>query len=351
MDHGLDLLDGLPEENERHPRKKRHTGRNVLLALVAIFVVIAAVAGIFVFNLAHSFDSKSQKIAQAFPSEVLRPAKATTGAAATAQNILLLGSDSRGDSVDMASGGSASNQRSDTMMLVHVPADRKNVYIMSIMRDTWVDIPGHGQAKINAAMAFGGIPLTVQTLEGMFGTRIDHVAVVDFEGFKAITDAVGGVPVNSPQAFTTGKFSYSKGVQTLNGDEALAFVRERHAFADGDYTRVKDQQLFLKSVISKVLTPSVLANPLKISDVVNTVSPFISVDKSLDAAAMGSLALELRNIRPSNVESFTLPTKGTGTSADGQSIVIKDDEAISGISKALKTDQLGSFLQVSNLVK
>ncbi|MEV8182949.1 LCP family protein [Specibacter sp. NPDC078692] len=329
-------------EMDLRPRKAKKTRRNTLLVILGLFVVAAIVSGVFVVNLANSFNSQTQKIAQAFPEESTRPVKATEGPASKAQNILVLGSDSRAASVDMASEGEASDQRSDTMMWVHIPGDGKNIVMMSIMRDTWVDIPGHGQAKINAAMAYGGVPLVVQTLEGLFKSRLDHVAIVDFEGFKAITDSLGGVKVNVPMAFTTGnkQHTFNAGPQVLNGDQALAFVRERYAFSDGDYQRVRNQQLFLKSVMNTALTPATLTNPGKISDLVSQVSPFVSVDEGLDAAAMASMAVSLRDVRGSNVLSFTLPNLGTGTSADGQSIVIKDDAAIAAIADALASDTL-----------
>lgn len=337
---------------EEAPHRRRTT-RNVLLGFLALFVVAAVVAGVFVFNLAHSFDSKSQKIDQAFPAESLRPTKPTTGAGANATNILVLGSDSRGATLNTAEQGGASDQRSDTMMMVHIPADHKNVFAMSIMRDTWVSIPGHGDAKINAAMAFGGVPLVVQTLEGMFDTRIDHVMIVDFEGFKSITDAVGGVQVNNPATFQSSFLkghTFERGLQTLTGDEALAFVRERYAFADGDYQRVKNQQLFLKAVLAKVLTPSTLANPVTVSNLVGKFSPFVSVDKGFNAAAIAGLAVELKDIRPANFKTFTLPNLGTGTSADGQSIVINDAKTVKEIAEAMKDDQLASYLDVHGLV-
>jgi len=251
--------------------------------------------------------------------------------------------------VDDASAGGASDQRSDTMMWVHIPADRKNIYIMSIMRDTWVDIPGHGEAKINAAMALGGIPLTVQTLENLFGTRIDNVATIDFEGFKAMTDALGGVEVNVPVAFNTKQFSFPQGKQQLTGEQALAFVRERHAFGDGDYQRVKDQQVFLKAILSRFLTAETLTNPGTVSKLVDTVSPYVSVDSSLDAGKAAALAVSLRDVRSSDVTSFTLPTRGIGTSTDGQSIVLRDDAAITDIGQALKNDTLGAYLQKSGV--
>ncbi|MFB9165047.1 LCP family protein [Arthrobacter psychrochitiniphilus] len=211
-----------------------------------------------------------------------------------------------------------------------------------------MDISGHGQAKINAAMAFGGVPLVVQTLEGMFKARLDHVAIVDFEGFKAITDTLCGVEVKVPIAFTSSGskgFTFAAGPQHMNGDQALAFVRERYAFTDGDYQRVRSQQLFLKSVVSTALTPATLTNPGKISALMRQISPFVSVDASLNAAAMGSLAVGLRDIGSSNVLFFTLPNLRTGTSPDGQPIVFKDDAAISGIEVAIGLDSLVSYME------
>ncbi len=151
-DDGRADNDGHENRPPGQPRK-RHTTRNVLLGFLSVFLIMAVVAGIFMVNLAHSFDSKTPKIETAFPMESARPAPITEGPAANAMNILLLGSDSRADPLDLAEDGNASNQRSDTIRWVHIPADRKSIYLMSIMRDTWVDIPGHGEAKINAAMA------------------------------------------------------------------------------------------------------------------------------------------------------------------------------------------------------
>ncbi len=341
----------LPEstQDEPTPRKKSHTARNILLGLLAVVLVAGTVSGFYVYNLANSFNTKTQKIEHAFPAESTRPTKPVLPNGGDPMNILVLGSDSRSASVDTAEKGAPSDQRSDSMMLLHVPADRKNIYITSIMRDTWVDIPGHGSAKINAAMAFGGVPLVVQTVEGILGARIDHVAVIDFEGFKSMTDALGGVEVNVPIAFNARNFDFAKGKQVLSGDKALVFVRERYSFADGDYQRVKNQQLFLKALLGKFLTAETLTDPAKISAVVDQVSPYVSVDQSLDAVAVGKLALELRSVRSGDVQSFTLPNSGTGWSADGQSIVVPDQGAIDALKKALKEDKVGEYLKVQGI--
>lgn len=349
----------LPTETEatsaaspsrRHKNGKK-TARNVLLGFAAAVLVVGLVAGAYIFNLAQTFNTGTTKIEAAFPEESTRPQKS-----GTATNILVMGSDTRGSSdVDVETDAST-DQRADTLMLVHIPADRKNVYAVSLMRDLWVDIPGKGESKINAALAYGGVPLMVQTVESLFQQRIDHVAMVDFEGFKGLTDALGGVEVDvkipfSPNSGPMKGHLYEAGKQTFNGDEALAFVRERKSFSDGDYQRVRNQQTYLKSIIGKIIARETLTNPVTISNMVSAVSPFVSVDKSFDAAAIGSLALGLRDLRASDTVMFTLPTLGTGTSTDGQSIVVADNNAISDIASALSKDQLGAYVSAHALEK
>src|SRR4029453_16473372 len=185
------------------------------------------VCGLYGYNLAQTFNSGTTKIEAAFPDETTRPTKNVTGA----MNILVMGKDKNRDRSLETEDPSVTDQRGGTLMLVHIPADRKNVFAISIMRDTWVNIPGHGEAKINAAMSLGGVALTVQTVESLFQQRIDHVAMVDFEGFKGLTDALGGVEVNIKQGFTPstlkGKVTFQAGKNMLDGEKALAFVRER----------------------------------------------------------------------------------------------------------------------------
>jgi LCP family protein required for cell wall assembly len=214
------------------------------------------------------------------------------------------------------------------------------------MRDLWVDIPGRGQAKINAALAYGGVPLMVQTVESLFNQRIDHVAMIDFEGFVGMTDALGGVEVNVTQPFVSPHSSkkYAKGPTVLDGKGALDFVRERYAYADGDYQRVRNQQAFLQALLAKNLSRDTLLNPVKIHNVISSMAPFVSADSGLNAGTLARLGLELRNVRSDDMEMFTLPTLGTGTSADGQSIVIPDRNAIAGLSRALADDSLDKFV-------
>lgn len=344
MTHPFDSPDdvrGADFRERRRPVKKRR-GRKVLIAVGVVLALVAVVAGGYLFNLARTFDSGSSKIEQAFPDESTRPKKTDTS-----MNILVMGSDSRGAAESDNAGATPTDQRADTLMLMHIPADRKNIYTMSIMRDLWVDIPGHGEAKINSALALGGTPLMVQTVESIFQQRVDHVAMIDFEGFKGLTDALGGVSVNLNLPFTSNDLkgqSFAPGQHTFNGTEALAFVRERHAYADGDYQRVRNQQEFLRAIIKKSTAGQTLSNPITINNMVGAVSPFVTVDKSFDSGAVAGLGLELKDIRAQNTVMFTLPTGGVGTSTDGQSIVLADPNAINDISGAMGSGTLGEYV-------
>lgn len=334
------------EESAGPGARRKRPVRLVLLSALALVVVAGLVAGGYLFNLATTYNTQTEFIGEAFPEPTERPSRPL--AAEGAQNVLLLGSDvndRRGETENLA--GVPTAGRTDTIMLMHIPADREGVYIMSIMRDTWTNIPGYGEHKVNAATAFGGVPLLVQTLEGMFNAPIDHVAILDFGGFTGITNVLGGVEVDNEIAFQSrgpaGEF-FDEGAITLQGESALKFVRERYAFVDGDYQRVKNQQLFIEAMITKILARETLSNPIRVNQLVDEVSSYLSVDDALDAAAVGRLAVSLRNIRRDDVYFFTLPNLGVGTSVDGQSIVVKDDDAIARIAEALQNDTLGDFV-------
>lgn len=327
------------EAAPRPARRKRPLLTALLVTsgtLVAAATALAVAAAVFVGGLASSFDQRSDVLADPFPTGS-RPA-----ASGTAENILLVGSDSR--AARDPDGDHAAGGRSDTLMLVHVPADRRHVYLMSILRDSWVDVPGHGRAKINAAFSWGGIPLTVQTVEQLLDVRIDHVAEVDFAGFADVTDALGGVTVQSSEDFTARGHHFTRGTNHLDGEQALAFVRERYAFADADHTRVRNQQAFLRGVFQQALSRGTLTNPGRLQDFVAATSAHVAVDAGLDARAIASLGWSLRSVRAQDLVTFTLPTAGGGTSADGQSYVSLNELDRQDVSRALRSDDLQDWL-------
>ncbi len=265
-----------------------------------------------------------------------------------AQTILLLGSDTRG-TIDADNIDGPQDSRSDTIMVAHIPADRQGVYVVSIMRDSWVEIPGSGEAKINAAMAYGGVPLTVQTVESVIGHPIDRVALIDFTGFRELTDALGGVTVTNSGAFSAYGYDFPEGEIQLTGDQALVYVRIRKEFLEGDYRRVQNQQAYLRGLAAQLMSRDTLKNPAKIYGYVNLISQYLTVDAGLDANYLMGMLPSLRNVRAADLHFFTAPTAGVGTSDDGQSIIILDQQRMGALKEAFATDTLGEYTSTQNL--
>lgn len=253
-------------DRDRRKRRRRRALWIWLTAAVLVVVVVpTALIGGYLLWLGGTFDNGVSRIAEAFPDEGTRP-RAVDGST----NILLIGSDSRTGLSDVRS-GKATGERSDTLMLVNVPKDGAGITVMSLMRDLWVTIPGHGSAKLNAAFSWGGVPLTVQTVEALLAVRIDHVMVVDFGGFGSMATALGGVDVWSDKAFQSRNmpgYKYQKGYNLVEGAKALAFVRERYSFADADYQRVRNQQAFIRALVLGFVKTGTLTDPVKLQSAV-----------------------------------------------------------------------------------
>lgn len=264
-------------------------------------------------------------------------------------NVLVIGSDMRGVAKDAAAHtaatGEAMDHRSDTLMLVHVPADRRTLYIVSINRDTWVDIPGFGGAKINAGLQYGGIDMTTQTVQQLLGITIDHTLMLDFGGLKVLVDGLGGIDVNVPIPFQsthdTGHV-FGPGVNHLDGQAALEFSRERYAFSDGDFQRVRNQQILLKAILSRLTAGGVLNDVNAVRSLVGFASCCLTVDKGFDPVQAAILAYSLRNLDVNAIGTMTLPTAGAGFVA-GQSVLFPDYGAINGVGAALREGRIGEF--------
>ena len=256
------------------------------------------------------------------------------------KNILLLGSDTRSGS----EAAQVSGSRADSIMLAHIPADGKGVYLVSIMRDTWVNIPGYGPAKINAALNYGGISLQVATVENLVGVKIDHVAEIEFEGFKSLVNAVGGVDVQVPFAFTSNVWTFTPGVMHMNGSAALTFVRERYSFADGDYQRVRNQRAFLRGLYSTMKAKGALSNVASFQSAVESLAGYMRVDSGLNAMQIAQLAAPVLTSGDTSMHMTTLPNAGPGWSYDGQSIVLVNQAANAQLANALQHDTMDQFM-------
>lgn len=234
--------------------------------------------------------------------------------------------------------------RSDTMMLVHLEAGRRQAQVVSIPRDSYVDIPDNGRSKINAAFSWGGPNLAVETVEQNFDVFIDHVVVVDFGGFVDVTDTVGGVDIYFPQetkADTRGR-TWSAGSHRLNGVDALFYARQRYDLPRGDFDRIHRQQNFLRALLDRVVARGTVLNPIRITKLAGQLSELVAVDDSMTNAKLRDLALDTRHLRSNAIRFVTIPNAGSAT-IDGASIVkVKLTQAREMID-ALEHDQFESW--------
>lgn len=318
--------------------RRRRIGWIVLASALAIFL-----AGIgFVIWTFASTTSQIESIENAFPDEADRPelpAQSDDGQD-PALNILILGSDSRADASESLLTDLGS--RADTIMVAHIPADRDSVQIMSVMRDSWVEIPGHGEAKANAALAHGGVPLMVQTVEGLLDQRIDHVAMLDFNSFQNVTEALEGVTIDNPNDFTSENIHFAQGEITLEGEDALTYVRERMSFPDGDYTRVENQQRFLHSTMSEIMSGETTRNPAKMLGLLESVTPYLALDSELDFGTMLDLGTSMSSVSGNDITTFTMPTTGTGRIGD-ESVVLVDWDELEEVREHFANSELDGY--------
>ena len=226
--------------------------------------------------------------------------------------FLVIGSDSReemnSEDQNALSVGSTPGQRSDTIMLVRLNHERDHLTVVGIPRDLWVDIPGEGEDKINAAYAFGGPQLAVRTVESTTGVRIDHYVEVDFNGFVDVVDALDGIEVCLPEAIDDpkAKLNMEAGTHRVDGADALAFARTR-ATARGDLDRIDRQQQVLSAMFDKALSSRTLSDPGKLTAFLDSSLSSVTVDEGMDTSAINDLAYQMREMDLSNVTFAQVP--------------------------------------------
>jgi LCP family protein required for cell wall assembly len=320
-------------------RRDRRGVKRALIAMLALFLLLVGGTAGFVGYLSHTVDgnvTQAELLPDARPP-VVAPNGTKVAEKGTGTNFLVIGTDARpGDA-----------GRSDVIVLVHVPADNETVSMIHFPRDLYVDIPGHGKDKINAAYAFGREPLLVQTLENLLKIRIHHVAKTDFAGFKNMTDAVGGVRVYAEEASNGtgngGPVVIKKGWNTLNGEQALAFVRERYELSEGDISRGRRQLAFTKALMLEAKSPATIANPVRAAKVTDAFTKNLVVDQRFSTAELKKYAIALRNVDGRDVHFSTAPFSGFGTSPSGASIDIVDEQGMAALGEALRTDTMDQY--------
>jgi LCP family protein required for cell wall assembly len=265
-----------------------------------------------------------------------------------ALNYLLVGSDTREGLTKeqmkvlrVGSTKTAAGGRSDTMFLIHISKARDKAMIVSLPRDSLVTIPAHrssdgtkdiaaAKSKINAAFAWGGAPLLIETVELATNLRIDHYIEVNFAGFAKIVDALGGIEVCTKKDIDDPKshLVLAAGVHTLNGIESLKYVRTRGIDGLGDIGRMQRQQQFMSSVLKKATSTGVLLNPIKLVNFFNAAISTVKTDSGLNESDLLTLAKQLRNLSASKVRTLTVPIDNPNAYAAGVGSVVTWDSVL-----------------------
>ncbi|WP_370749088.1 LCP family protein [Streptomyces sp. MnatMP-M17] len=337
-----DTDNGVSDDNDAEATASDLNRRRNWLRWTALgtSVVVLAVAGAgwwFYKKLDGNITTDTTAAAELRTYEKERP----TPIVLDAKNILLIGSDSRsGEGNDKYGRDDSGSQRSDTTILLHLAADRQSATAVSIPRDLMVDIPSCRKpdgtrttdqfAQFNWAFQFGGTACTIRTIEKLTGIRVDHHMVVDFSGFKGIVDAVDGVEVclKEPVDDIQAQLKLPAGTQTLDGEQALGFVRARHGIGDGsDTQRMERQQRFLGALFKKVRSNGVLLNPTRLYPVLDAATKSITTDPGLASlTGLYDLARSMQSVPVEKVQFMTVPRQPYSADRNRDELVQPDAE-------------------------
>ncbi|WP_407838915.1 LCP family protein [Streptomyces sp. DSM 116496] len=314
---GTDAAGGA--EKPPNGRRRRRLLRWIGLG-TGLLAVVGAGTGWWIYSkLDGNIDEDTSAAAELRRYDKERPAHLAGGA----QNILLIGSDSRTGAGNAPYGQDEGTQRSDTTILLHLPADRKSATAVSIPRDLMAEIPAclkadgsrtsEQFAQFNWAFEWGGTACTIRTVEAMTGIRVDHHMVLDFSGFKKMVDAIGGVEVclRRPVDDAEAKLKLPAGRQTLQGEQALGFVRARYSLGNGsDTERMERQQAFLGSLVKKVQSNGVLLNPARLYPLLDAATSSVTTDPGLASLrGLYELVRGVRDIPTDQIKFLTVPRR------------------------------------------
>jgi len=256
--------------------------------------------------------------------------------------FVLVGSDSRASEVDEdgTSRQDTTGSRTDTIMLLHRPSGSGPTVMVSLPRDSYVDVPGYGMNKLNSAYAFGGPALLVQTVEQATGLGVDGYVETGFDGFSSVVDALGGVEVCLPDPIedSFADIDLPAGCQTLQGQDALGLVRTRKTDATGDLARVQRQRQLLGAIVERATSPAVLLNPARSYPSARAGGDALTVDGELGPLGLGRFLLAMRSVTGGSGVQLTVPVSDPDLSTSVGSAVEWDSERSTELFDALRAD-------------
>ncbi|CAM3937791.1 LCP family protein [Streptomyces albus] len=300
------------------PRHRRRWPRITVLTLVVLFLVVAAAV-----SATYLWAGTRLKQTDALADYPGRPSRGE------GTNWLIIGSDTRADltpeqrrKLHVGGGG---QRNTDTVMLLHY--GEAGPYLVSLPRDSYVPVPGHGKAKINSAYAQGGPELLTRTVEQATGLRLDHYAEIDFLGFTHVVDALEGVRIclKAPLHDKKSGADLDAGCQILDGKQALAFVRARYSDPQGDLGRVKRQRQLLSALVREGTGASVVADPPRFYAFTGSVLDAITVDRMGSVGSLTRMGWEIRGLTDGKGGTTTVPVANPGLSVPGVGSVVAWD--------------------------
>ncbi|MDQ0932668.1 LCP family protein [Streptomyces turgidiscabies] len=311
-------LDPAKRPSRRTPRG-RHSRAFLVAAWVAAGIVVLGGTGLAYVYFKLNGNIRSVDLNQVLGTD--RPSDVDNGS----EDILVLGSDTRsGANRQLGGGTDDGSARSDTAMIVHVYEGHKKASVVSIPRDTLVDLPRCTDAKgvthdaasgvmFNSAYSTGGAVCAVKTVESLTGIRMDHYLEVDFTGFRELVDELGGVEITTTKDIrdSDSHLNLKAGTHRLNGSQALGLVRTRHGVGDGsDLGRIQLQQAFIKALVDQVKHVGVLTNPKKLFDLADTATKAVTTDSDLGSVrSLTSFATGLKSISSDHMTMITMPVE------------------------------------------
>ncbi|PNG97865.1 LCP family protein [Streptomyces malaysiensis] len=314
---GWEDADVTTDSSDPIPRRRRRWPRVLALGMAVLVLSASGVGWWFYERLDGNIRTDTRTAHELRKYEAERPVSVVRDA----QNILLIGSDNRGGEGNGKYGRDTGTQRSDTTILLHLQAGGRSATAVSIPRDLMVDIPACDRpggkpaqarfAQFNWAFQTGGAACTIRTVEKLTGIRVDHHVIVDFNGFKRLVNAVGGVEMclKEPVDDDDAHLKLPAGRQVLHGEQALGYVRARYSIGDGsDTERIGRQQEFMSSLVKKVQSNGVLLNPAKLYPVLNAATSSLTTDPGLDSLKdLYDLVRGLRDIPREKIRFLTIP--------------------------------------------